>query len=83
MTRRVAVLGAATVDDAAVGEADEVIVLDPSAEELLAALERVRDPRYAFLLGGLPVLPLPDAWVDEVVGAPADANGELVRVQRP
>jgi hypothetical protein len=82
VTRRVAVLGAASVEGAAVADADEVIVLDPSAEKLLAVLDRVQDPRYAFLLGELPVLPLPDAWVDEIVGAPTEANGELTRVRR-
>ena len=82
MTRRVAVLGAGAVDAVADVDADEVIVLDPSADELLAVLDRVQDPRYAFLLGELPVLPLPDGWVDEILGADPDTNAELDRVRR-
>ena len=82
MTRRIAVLGVESADPAALEGADEVIVLDPSAEELLGLLEQVRDPRYSFLLGELPVLPLPDHWVDEIVGADALADSELARVRR-
>ncbi len=81
--RRVAVLGAAAADASArpLAEADEIVVLDPSPAALLGVLEEVADPRYAFLLGGLPVLPLPDAWVDEVIGAEGD-DAELARVRR-
>ena len=79
--RRVAVVGAAAVDAAAVEEAAEVIVVDPSPGALLDVLTTVRDPRYSFLLGELPVLPLPDAWVDAVLGAAAD-DPEVARVRR-
>jgi len=80
--RRVAVLGAAAVDPQVVDGVDEVIVLDPSPGALLELLARVRDARYAFLLGELPVLPLPDAWVDDVVGAEGVGDPELARIRR-
>jgi hypothetical protein len=81
--RRVAVLGAAALDGAAIDDADEIVVLDPSPAALLDVLADVQDARYAFLLGELPVLPLPDAWVDDVVGADADADDdELARIRR-
>jgi ubiquinone/menaquinone biosynthesis C-methylase UbiE len=79
--RRVAIIGAAAVDDAACEDADEVVVLDPSPDALLAAYERLADPRCSFLLGEPPVLPLPDASVDTVVGA-AEDGAELARVRR-
>jgi len=79
--RRVAVLGVGALDGAATNEADEVIVVDPSPAALLEVLARVQDGRYAFLLGELPVLPLPDAWVDEIVGASGD-DPEVTRIRR-
>jgi hypothetical protein len=79
--KRVAILGAGAVAAAELGDVDEVIVLDPSPDALLAALAELADPRFAFQLGGLPVLPLPDGWVDEVDGVqPGDP--ELDRVCR-
>jgi hypothetical protein len=79
--RRVAVLGANALDAAELEDADEVIVLDPSPDALLAAFAHVGDPRFAFQLGGLPVLPLPDRWVDAVDGA-GEGDSELERVRR-
>jgi ubiquinone/menaquinone biosynthesis C-methylase UbiE len=82
--RRVVVLGAAAAERAAADEADEadeVIVVDPSPRALLDALGRLADPRVAFLLGELPVLPLPDGWVDAVVGA-ENGHPELDRISR-
>jgi hypothetical protein len=72
------------VDDPALADADEVIVVDRSPDALLGVLERLRDPRYAFLLGELPVLPLPNAWIDVIAGDAADssARAELARVVR-
>jgi hypothetical protein len=61
---------------------DEIVVLDPSSEELERLVAELGDPRLDYLLGALPVLPLPDASVDLLVGAdPADP--EVVRVLRP
>jgi hypothetical protein len=60
---------------------DEIVVLDPSTSELELLVEELADPRLDYLLGGLPVLPLPDDSVDLLVGAdPADP--EVVRVLR-
>ena len=60
---------------------DEIVVLDPSTVELELLVEELADPRLDYLLGGLPVLPLPDDSVDLLVGAdPADP--EVVRVLR-
>jgi ubiquinone/menaquinone biosynthesis C-methylase UbiE len=78
----VAVIGAAAVDAVALEDAEEVIVLDSSPDELLAAYERLADARCSFLLGAPPVLPLPDAWVDAVVGAEAASATDLERVCR-
>ena len=61
---------------------DEVVVLDPSVERLDALLDELNDPRVDYLLGALPVLPLPDASVDLLVGAAAE-DPEVVRVLRP
>jgi len=64
------------------GDFDEIVVLDPSTVELELLVEELADPRLDYMLGGLPVLPLPDASVDLLVGAdPADP--EVVRVMRP
>jgi len=61
---------------------DEIVVLDPSTVELARLVEELADPRLDYMLGGLPVLPLPDASVDLLVGADA-ADPEVVRVLRP
>jgi ubiquinone/menaquinone biosynthesis C-methylase UbiE len=81
---RVLVLGAAAVEGASLEDAAEVVIIDPSPDALLALLEHARDPRYSYLLGELPVLPLPDDAVDAIVGAavePASA-AEVARVSR-
>ncbi len=61
---------------------DEIVVLDPSAEELARLVEELADPRLDYMLGSLPVLPLPDSSVDLLVGADA-TDPEVVRVLRP
>jgi hypothetical protein len=61
---------------------DEIVVLDPSTAELELLVDELADPRLDYLLGGLPVLPLPDDSVDLLVGGdPADP--EVIRVLRP
>jgi len=60
---------------------DEIVVLDTSAPELERLLTELADPRLDYLLGALPVLPLPDASVDLLIGAdPSDP--EVARVLR-
>lgn len=61
---------------------DEIVVLDPSVEALERLESELSDPRLDFLIGELPVLPLPDGSVDRVVGAPPD-HPEVARVTRP
>ena len=61
---------------------DEIVVLDPSTAELERLVEELADPRLDYMLGGLPVLPLPNASVDLLVGGDA-ADPEVVRVLRP
>jgi hypothetical protein len=61
---------------------DEIVVLEPSVDELERLLEELADPRLDYLLGELPVLPLPDASIDRLVGGPAD-DPEVARVTRP
>lgn len=60
---------------------DEIVVLDPSTAELERLVAELADPRLDYLLGDLPVLPVPDASIDLVVGADA-ADPEVVRVLR-
>jgi hypothetical protein len=80
LTRRVAVLGAAAARAGSFDAADEVLVLDPSPDALLALLDDVRDARWSFQLGALPVLPLPDGFVHDVVGG--DDGDEVRRVRK-
>ena len=64
------------------GDYDEIVVLDASVERLDELLQELADPRLDYLLGSLPVLPVPDASVDVLVGAdPSDP--EVIRVLRP
>jgi hypothetical protein len=83
VSRTAAVLGAAAARQALSRLAgfDEIVVLEPSVDELEALMHDLRDPRLDYVLGALPVLPLPDASVDLLVGAdPSDA--EVRRVLR-
>jgi hypothetical protein len=84
LTRRALALTAEAAENPALADADEVIVVDRSPDALLGVLERLRDPRYAFLLGELPILPLPNGWIDVVAGEAreAPARAELDRVTR-
>jgi hypothetical protein len=83
VTGVVAILGA----DAARGalEAfdgfDEIVVLEPSVDELERLLHELSDPRLDYLLGELPVLPLPDESVDRVIGGDG-GHPEVARVLR-
>jgi phospholipid N-methyltransferase len=79
----VAVLGAeaARASVASFGDFDEVVILEPSVDELEQLLRDLADPRLDYLLGALPVLPLPDASVDRVIGA-EDGHPEVARVLR-
>jgi hypothetical protein len=78
-----AVLGAAEARAALarLGPFDEIVVLEPSVAELERLVAELADPRLDYLLGELPVLPLPDASVDLLVGADAD-DPEVVRILR-
>jgi ubiquinone/menaquinone biosynthesis C-methylase UbiE len=58
----------------------DVIVVDPSVPRLEALEQELADPRLWFLIGDAGVLPLPDAWVDDVMGGGETA--ELERVCR-
>jgi len=60
---------------------DEVVILEPSVDELERLLAELADPRLDYLLGELPVLPLPDASVDRVIGGDG-ADPEVARVLR-
>ena len=83
MTGVVAVLGA----DAARGALasfdgfDEILILEPSVDELERLLAELADPRLDYLLGELPVLPLPDRSVDAVIGGD-EGHPEVARVLR-
>jgi hypothetical protein len=78
-----AVLGAAAARESLgrLGGFDEIVVLEPSVDELERLLVELADPRLDYLLGELPVLPLPDASVDLLVGADS-ADAEVARVLR-
>lgn len=60
---------------------DEILVIDPSVEALEQLEAELADPRLDYLLGGLPVLPLPDASVDLVLGEFAADDPEITRVR--
>jgi hypothetical protein len=78
-----AVLGAEAARESLgrLGGFDEIVVLEPSVDELERLMAELADSRLDYLLGELPVLPLPDASIDLLVGAdPADA--EVARVLR-
>lgn len=63
---------------------DEIVVFEPSTAELERLVEELADPRLDYLLGALPVLPLPDASLDLLVGVDGagDADPEVARVLR-
>jgi phospholipid N-methyltransferase len=63
------------------GDYDEIVVLDSDVPALEALVSELADPRLDYMLGGLPVLPMPDGSVDLLVGADA-ADPEVVRVLR-
>lgn len=81
MTGVVAILGAeaarASLD--AFDGFDEILILEPSVDELERLLAELADPRLDYLLGELPVLPLPDGSVDRVIGADT-GHAEVARV---
>jgi ubiquinone/menaquinone biosynthesis C-methylase UbiE len=60
-------------------------VVDESVDVLEELRAKTRAPNVFYLVGCAEVLPLPDASVDEVVGAPpnAAARTEFDRVLRP
>jgi hypothetical protein len=62
------------------GEYDEIVVLEPSVDELEHLIDELRDPRLDYLLGELPVLPLPDGCVDRVLGGDPPDHPEIARV---
>jgi hypothetical protein len=79
----VCVLGAAAARNAldSFDGFDEIVILEPSVDELERLLAELADPRLDYLLGELPVLPLPDASVDRVIGA-EESHPEVARVLR-
>jgi len=83
VSKVVAVLGADTARDALASfdGFDEIVILEPSVDELERLVQELADPRLDYLLGELPVLPLPDASVDVVIGA-GDGHPEVSRVLR-
>ena len=78
-----AILGAdvARTALAELGDFDEIVIFEPSVDELERLVTELADPRLDYLLGELPVLPLPDASVDRLIGGPAD-DPEVARVTR-
>ena len=83
MSGVVAVLGAeaARRSLAQFDDYDEIVVLEPSVDALEGLLAELADPRLDYVLGALPVLPLPDRSVDLVIGADVD-DPEVARVLR-
>ncbi len=83
MTGVVAILGAQAAREALASfdGFDEIVILEPSVDELERLLHDLADPRLDYMLGSLPVLPLPDASVDVVIGS-GDGHPEVSRVLR-
>jgi hypothetical protein len=81
MSTTAVVLGASRVRDALdrLGGFDEIVVIDGSVDELERVMVELADPRLDYLLGELPVLPLPDASVDLLLGADS-SDEEVARV---
>jgi hypothetical protein len=80
--RAAAVLGAARAA-AALAELDgfdEIVVIEPSVDALERLETELADPRIDYLLGELPVLPLPDGSVQRVVGEFDPDDPEVARV---
>jgi ubiquinone/menaquinone biosynthesis C-methylase UbiE len=85
MSGTVAILGADRVREVLgeLGDYDEIVVIDPSAEALERLESELADPRLDYLLGELPVLPLPDASIDRIVGDFPPDDPEIARVKAP
>ena len=83
MRSTVAILGGDTAREALASfdGYDEIVILESSVDELERLVAELADPRLDYLLGELPVLPLPDASVDRVVGAD-EGDPEVARVLR-
>ena len=83
MSTTAAILGAETARTALaeLGEYDEIVILEPSVDALEELIHELADPRLDYLLGELPVLPLPDGSVDRLVGGSSD-DPEVARVTR-
>jgi hypothetical protein len=83
VSRTAAILGADVARRAVaeLGDFDEIVIFEPSVDELERLVAELADPRLDYLLGELPVLPLPDASVDRLIGGPAD-DPEVARVTR-
>ena len=82
MSTTAAVLGAAAARSSLdrLGGFDEIVVFEPSVNELERLLVELADPRLDYLLGELPVLPLPDGSIDRVVGDFVPDDPEITRV---
>jgi hypothetical protein len=78
-----AILGAdlARTAVAELADFDEIVIFEPSVDELEKLIAELADPRLDYLLGELPVLPLPDASIDRLIGGPA-GDPEVARVTR-
>jgi hypothetical protein len=78
-----AILGAAAARAALadLGDYDEIVILESSVDALEQLMEELADPRLDYLLGALPVLPLPDRSVDRIVGDFAPDDPEIARVR--
>ena len=83
MSGTAAILGAETARAslADLGRYDEIVVLESSVDELERLIHELADPRLDYLLSELPVLPLPDASIDCVVGGD-ESDPEVARVLR-
>lgn len=79
---KAAILGSQLVRDVLpeLGGYDEIVVIDSSVEALEQLEAELADPRLDYLLGELPVLPLPDKSVDRVVGDFPPDDPEITRV---
>jgi len=77
----IAILGAEAARDAlgSFDGFDEIVILEASVDALEELLRDLADPRLDYLLGELPVLPLPDASVDKVIGGEG-GHPEVARV---
>ena len=85
MSTTAAVLGAAAARESLerLGGFDEIVVFEPSVDELERLMTELADPRLDYLLGELPGAAAPRRARSTCSSGPTPADAEVARVLRP